>query len=380
MSTIVCPNCKKPIELSEALKHQLEEEVMSAERVKHQKELEEARKSASEQNLGEQKLLKDELERKDKQLKQAQHEELELRKEKNLLAEEKRTFELEKQRQIDAEREKIRAKTTEEILEQQRLKEKEKDKMIDDLKKSLEEMKRKADQGSQQLQGEVQELDLEELFRKTFPQDVIEPVPKGVLGADMRQTVKSPMGMNCGTILWESKRTKAWSDGWIAKLKGDMLTDKAHVGAIVSEVLPEEAKNGLGVKDDIWIASPKLAVVLAIALRGKLLAIAKQKKIDENKQTKAEELYMYITSPEFQNQVSDMTRTYEDMLVQIQRERTQFERAWKLREQQVRRLLSGVSGVYGSMQGIAGNALPTVKGLELNSENTPSIDDGLLIK
>jgi len=342
-NTIICPYCKKPIELTQALTHQIEEELLSEEKEKHEEEL-----SAMKEKL-----------------KAAEDTELELRKQKNKLDEEKRTFELDKQRQLDTEREKIRQKTLEEAAESQHLKEKEKDKVIDDLKKSLEEAQRKATQGSQQLQGEIQELDLEELFQKEFPGDTIEPIGKGVLGADIRQIVRSPRGMDCGHILWESKRTKAWSDGWINKLKEDMRNDKAHIPAIVSEVLPEEIKTGLGLKDGVWVTSPRLVIPLAMLLRKTLLDAARQKMIAQNQQTKAEELYGYVTSHEFAQQVEAMVETYKEMAEQITRERTAFEKNWKQREAQVNRLLSGVAGIYGSMQGIAGPALPTIKNLEL---------------
>jgi hypothetical protein len=344
-TTIICPHCKKTIELTDALTHQIKDIVLEEQQEKHEEELAQMKEK----------------------LKAAEDTELELRKQKNLLDEEKRTFELTKQRQLDTEREKIRQKTLEEAAESQRLKEKEKDKVIDDLKKSLEEAQRKATQGSQQLQGEVAELDLEDIFRKEFPGDTIEPVGKGVLGADIRQIVRSPRGMDCGHILWESKRTKAWSDGWISKLKDDMRNDKANIPAIVSEVLPDEIKTGLGVKDGVWVTGPRLVVPLAMLLRKTLLDAARQKAIAQNQQTKAEELYGYVTSHEFAQQVEAMIETYKEMAQQITRERTAFEKNWKQREAQVNRLLSGVAGIYGSMQGIAGPALPTIKNLELTS-------------
>jgi len=344
-TTIICPNCKKSIELTDALTHQIKDKVLEEQQEKHEEEI-----AGLTQKL-----------------KIAENTELELRKQKNKLDEERRTFELDKQRQLDSEREKIRQKTAEEIMESQRLKDKEKDKVIDDLKKSLEDAQRKATQGSQQLQGEVAELDIEELFRKEFPGDTIEPIGKGVLGADIRQIVRSPRGMDCGHILWESKRTKAWSDGWIDKLKEDMRNDKANIPAIISEVLPDEIKTGIGLKDGVWITSHKLAIPLAMLLRKTLLDSARQKMIAQNQQTKAEELYGYVTSHEFAQQVESMIETYNEMQEQIVRERTAFEKNWKQREAQVTRLLSGVAGIYGSMQGIAGPALPTIKNLELSS-------------
>lgn len=345
MNQITCPHCHRPFELTDALTHQIEEELLASEQKKHE----------------------DELGKIKKQLEAAQNAELAIRKQKNLLDEEKRTFELDKQRQLDAERANIRKAAEENILAQQRLKEKEKDKMIDDLKKSLEDAQRKATQGSQQLQGEVAELDVEDTLRHTFPSDGIEPIGKGVLGADIRQVVKSPGGKTCGSILWESKRTKAWSDSWITKLKDDMRADRANIPAIISEALPEEAKTGMGLKDGVWVCSLKLFVPLAMLLRKSLIDAAYQKFVSDNRQTKAEQIYGYVTSHEFAQQVESMVEVYTEMLSQVTRERVAFEKSWKLREAQIHRLLSGVSGIYGQIQGAAGPALPPIKNLELDT-------------
>lgn len=366
---LICPHCKKPIELTDALTQDLKSQVKESLEREYRQEFEKAKKESDKKLETEVRVLKEDVEKKQRELEVAQKAELELRKEKNKLDEDKRTFELEKQRQMDKEREIIRQKTLAEASEKSRLKEKEKDMVIDQLKKALDDAQRKASQGSQQLQGEVQELDIESTFRQQFPQDEIEPVGKGVLGADIRHMVKSPMGIACGTILWESKRTKLWSDGWITKLKNDVLSDKANIPAIISEVLPDEAKSGIGLKEGVWVASPKLAVPLAILLRKSLLDVAKQKKIKENQQTKAEDLYAYVTSHDFQHQVEAMIEIYRDMQTQIQKERVAYERSWKLREQQVNHLLSGVAGMYGSMQGIAGQALPSIKQLEFTDSD-----------
>jgi hypothetical protein len=363
-SQFTCPHCHKPIELTDALTQDLKLQMKASMEKEYQKELARVQEESGKKVQEEMMLLKERMSKKEQELERAQQEELKLRKEKILLDEERRSFELDKQRQLDKERESIRQKTLEEAAEKTRLKEKEKDLVIEQLKKSLDDAQRKASQGSQQLQGEVQELDLESLFIQSFPQDHIEPVGKGVLGADIRHVVKSPMGSVCGSILWESKRTKQWSDGWITKLKNDVLSDKANIPAIISEVLPEEIKSGIGLMDGVWIAEPKLAIPLAMLLRKSLLDVAKQKKITENQQTKAEDLYSYVTSHDFQHQVEAMIEIYKDMQGQIQKERVSFERSWKLREQQVTRLLSGVAGMYGSMQGIAGQALPSIKQLE----------------
>jgi hypothetical protein len=233
--------------------------------------------------------------------------------------------------------------------------------------KAVEEARRKGDQGSQQLQGEVAELDIEITLRNAIPTDVFEPVEKGVLGADIRQIVKTQRGSTCGVILWESKRTKAWSDGWIVKLKQDKLNDKANVAAIVSDVLPEEAKTGMGLKDGIWVCSTRLLVPLALLLHKAIEDTARQKFVSDSRQTHAERIYAVVTSHEFVAQVESMLETYNAMLEQITRERNAFEKSWKLREAQVNHLMSGVSGIMGQLQDAAGPALPTIKNLELTS-------------
>jgi len=371
MTTITCPHCGKPFEINEALEKDLRKHIEEDVKNKSKEELvrlqEKAVNDAKEKFAQESKLREEELLENRKQNKELREQLSELMKQ---LREEKtarENVEVAMQKRLLEEQEKIRQKAKEEESEKHRLELKERDTRLESMQKTIEELQRKGSVGSQQLQGEVQELDLEETLHAMFPQDVIEPVGKGVLGADIRQIVKSPMGMDCGTILWESKRTKAWSDGWISKLKEDMLHDKAHIPAIVSDSLPDVAKSGMGFKDGVWIASPKLALPLAALLRKSLLDAAKQKKIAGAQSTKAEELYGFVTSHEFQHQMESMIETYQEMQKEIQKERVSFERSWKLREMQVNKLLTGVAGLYGSMQGIAGAALSPIKSLELPS-------------
>lgn len=373
---LVCPHCKKEIELSQALSHQMEEEMeqklaqrfknkeVEWEREKEQKE-KELLDSAKKQFDQELKFLREESEMKEKKLDEARKFEIELRKKTFELEEKQRNFELEQQRQLDLEREKIRKSTESTILEQQKLKDKEKDLIIDSLKKSLDEAQRKAHQGSQQLQGEVQELDLEQSLRENFPTDVIEPIGKGIFGADIKHIVKSPKGIDCGTIIWESKRTKDWSDGWLVKLKEDMRNAKANVPALVTQTLPKDFKNELGLMDGVWVCTYKYFVILGQLLRKSLLDAGYQKAVVENKHDKAEQVYLYITSADFANQVDSMIVTYKEMLDQVNKERLAFEKSWKQRESQIQRLMSGASGIYGSIAGLTGSSIPTVKNLEL---------------
>lgn len=352
-NTIICNKCGNVIEISVALKDQLRGE----ERAKiiaevEAKALKKSREDAADAETQRIRLIK-----------QLEAGEDEKRNMKRQLEE----VRLEAKKKLFEEEEKIRQDALNRAFEEYKLKDAEKDKIINDLKNAVEEARRKGEQGSQQLQGEILELDLERTLKDAFPGDVITPVAKGVLGADIRQSVRSPKGMDCGTILWESKRTKAWSDGWINKLKEDLLAAKADLCSLISEALPEEAAGGLGHINDVWIASPKLILPLAALLRKSLLDAAKQKAISTNKQGKAEYLYNYVTGTDFINSIKAMLETYQEMQAQISRERMAYEKFWSQREMQAKKIFSGMAGIYGSMQGIAGAALPGIPILELDS-------------
>ncbi len=371
MNTITCSKCGNTIEINKALeeelRHRLEaESLIENEKVRRAMEEELTARLARKYEL-EEKKKQGEIEEDRKQIRDLSDQVILLTKQLRIQQDASAKLEREAQKKILEESEIIRKKAIEDEAERHRLKDKEKEMLIESLKKSLEEAQRKASQGSQQSQGEIQELDLEETLTQTFRDDDIEPVGKGVLGADVRQIVKSPRGLVCGKILWESKRTKAWSDGWIAKLKDDLLADKSHIPVIVSEALPEEAKNGIGQKGGVWIAHPRHTITIAMLLRKSLLDAAKQRVISEHKQTKAEELYSFVMSPEFIQQMEAMIETYRDMQKSLSDEKAAMERIWKKRDMQITRLLAGTGGIVGSMQGILGPALPTPKGLELGT-------------
>src|SRR5258708_6496463 len=208
-TTISCPHCHKPIAIEEVLKHQVEEQLLAGERKKHEEELitirEQTSKDAKKQAQGEFELMIKTSEEEKKSFKERneklQDQTLELSKQIRALLEKQEDLKLEHEKrltqQLEEERKKIREKVEATMLEEQRQKEMEKDKMISDLRKALDDAKRKADQGSQQTQGEVVELQLEETLRSNFPQDTIEPIGKGVHGADIRHIVKSPGGTPC---------------------------------------------------------------------------------------------------------------------------------------------------------------------------------------
>lgn len=357
-NTIKCPNCGKTIEISEALKAQIQDDIRRRAETEIRQEYEQKGRLELED-------LKKTLAEKEQRLEEFRENELKLREEKRRLEEKEKDLELETQRRLDEERKKIEEAVLRRQTDIHRLKELEKEKIISDLKKALEDAQRKAQQGSQQLQGEVMELDLEDTLRQEFPNDTIEPVGKGIRGADIRQVVKSPRGHICGVILWESKQTKAWTDEWLTKLKIDLRAQKANIPVIVSAVLPKEIKNGLGLKENVWVANFSLAIPLAILLRKALLDVAYQKLLSVHQGEKADLLYEFITGHEFRQQVEALVEVFQEMNEQINRERIAFEKSWKAREGQIKRIIFSTANVYGSIQGIIGSSLPQIRGLEL---------------
>lgn len=300
------------------------------------------------------------------QIAKAEESELQVRKQKELLEENKRKFELEKQRQIDAERQKIRESTLKEADELSRLKMKERDLMIERLNKQLEDAKRTASAGSQQTQGEVQELDMENALRNAFPADSIVPVGKGETGADTKQIVRSPSGKTvCGVILWESKRTKNWSDSWLQKLKDDTRKVNADISAMVTQVLPDSI-DGMGLVEGIWVCERKLLIPLAVLLREILVKVAYQKTAQAHQGRKADLIYEFVTGNQFRQQIEAILESYREMNEQIGKERIFYEKSWKQRESQLQRIILATANVYGNMQGLAGStALPELTGLAL---------------
>ncbi len=369
-NTITCPHCGKTIEITQALRGEIEREI-SGEITKIAED--KLRRELTEKNSLELADLKKQLEEKDKKVTELRNQELSLREEKRKIEDEKKELKLEVARQLDEEKKKLEEAILKQAAEEHRMRDQEKEKIINDLKKSLEDAQRKANQGSQQLQGEVQELDLEETLRSTFPSDLIEPVGKGVRGADIRHVVRTPLGNVCGIMLWESKRTKAWSDDWVVKLKDDLRSEKANIPIIVSTVLPDEARSGFGYSHGVLVCSFPLALSVAEMIRQRLIDVAREKYIAQNREKgKADMLYEYVTGLEFRQQIEALVEVYNDMHTQILKERSSFEKIWKTREAQVTKMFTSTAGIVGSMRGRIGQSLPQVKGLELLEEsNTP---------
>jgi len=394
---IKCPNCGFEIAISEVLTVQIRERLKSeletgirkreAELLKREKQLSQAKASIDEQVAEKLKVetakiqvqaqqvatnklkveledLKNQVAEKDKKISEAQKAELELRKKKRELEEEKADLELKVVRTLDEERGKIKQEALAKFGEEHRLKDAEKNKLIQDLRKDLEDAKRRAEQGSMQIQGEVQELDLESVLKTAFPYDDIQPVPKGIRGADIVQNVFDATHKPCGIILWEAKHTKHWSDPWVQKLKDDQREIGADIAVIVTEAMPKDIDN-FSLRDGVWVTQFNLAIGLATALRQQLIDVTFARLGAVGKNEKMEVLYQYLSGPEFRQKVEAIVETFTMMQAQLDKEKRAMAKIWKEREKQIQRITTNTVGMYGDMRGIIGASLPEIKSLDL---------------
>ncbi|MBL7699924.1 MAG: DUF2130 domain-containing protein [Chitinophagaceae bacterium] len=246
------------------------------------------------------------------------------------------------------------------------LKLKELEKQLDTQKKLADEMKRKAEQGSMQLQGEAQELLLEEILRDNFPFDQVIEVGKGVEGADCILTVRNAAGVEFGKIIFESKRTKTWSNNWIEKLRNDMRSKQADIAVLVTQVYPRNM-DSFGEREGIWICSFKEVNGLTAALRTAIIRIAEARQTEENKGEKMQTLYNFLTGLEFRQQMEAIVEGFISLKDSIIREKLQMEKIWREREKQLEKVLINTAGMYGSIKGIAGASVTSIPLLENNS-------------
>lgn len=307
--------------------------------------------------------LQDVLKQRDAKLAEAQKAQADVIRKQRELDDARREIDLTVQKRVEADLRTERDKAKKEAEEELKLKVMEKDQTITAMQKQIEELKRRAEQGSQQLQGEVQELELEALLCAKFPRDVIQPVPKGEFGGDVLHRVMGPLGQPCGAILWESKRTKNWSDGWLPKLREDQRTAKAEIAVLISQVLPKEVET-FGFHEGVWIAHPKVALPVAMSLRQTLIEVAAARQSSEGQQTKMEMVYQYLTGPRFRQRVQAIVESFSSMREDLDREKKVITRQWAKREEQIDRVMQATVGMYGDLQGIAGRTLQEIEGLE----------------
>ncbi len=318
--------------------------------------------------------LQEVLKERDVKLAEAQKTQADLLRKQRELDDAKRELEITVEKRVQAGLTGIRDQAKKEAEEVLTLKVMEKEQTIVSMQKTIEELKRKAEQGSQQLQGEVQELELEALLSAKFPRDTIEPVPKGEHGGDILQSVVNSLGQPCGTILWESKRTRNWSDGWLTKLREDQRSAKADIAVIVSQILPKSVET-FEMVEGIWVTHPRAALPVAAVLRQSLLEIAMVRQATEGQQTKTEMVYQYLTGPRFRHRVEAIVEAFSSMQEDLDKEKKAITKQWAKREEQIDHVMQATVGMYGDLQGIAGKTLQEIDGLELRSLNAPTADE-----
>ena len=378
MNSVICPNCKKEVEISEALKHQFNEQQLEEITAKHEKELEEANKAALESSakkIREQFELQLKESAKESEEKAARNKELyekleKLMDEQRALKREKEELKIEMKQKLEEEEKKIRIDAQEKAEKEIHLKMEAKDKQLLDTLKELEDAKRKLQQGSQQTQGEVFELEFEELLQKEFPHDKIKPVGKGVKGGDIIQEVWDARGNYNGKILWELKNTKTWTEGWIDKLKGDKRAINAEEAVLVSEVMPANLKTA-GYREGIWVTQQGFVIGLASALRANLIQLYYAKQAAQGKDEKVEILYSYLSGVEFKHRIEAIIEAFSNMQGDIEKEKRYFSSKWARDEKNIRMVIDNTYGMHGDFKGIMGNTLPTIKGLEV-----PELESG----
>jgi len=317
--------------------------------------------------------LQDVLTQRNAKLAEAQQAQADLIRQKRELDDAKRELELTVEKRVQDGLLATREQAKKEAEESLKFKVMEKEQTIASMQTQIEELKRRAEQGSQQLQGEVQELELEALLRAKFPRDTIEPVPKGEFGGDALHRVIGPLGQVCGTILWESKRTKNWSDGWLVKLRDDQRTAKADIAIIVSQTLPKDVE-AFDLVDGIWVTNAKSVFSLAVALRHSLIELASARQALDGQQTKTEMVYQYLTGPRFRHRVEAIVEAFSSMQEDLDREKKAITKQWAKREEQIERVMQATVGMYGDLQGIAGKTLQEIEGLGLPLLDNPKAD------
>jgi len=408
-SSIQCPNCGTTIDVNDILKHQLEDSIrkeyqqkanaqkqelelkneqlekakaefeakkkqeneLFAERLEREKKTaekeitEKIKTKLDEENKDRLVAMEKELSEKSEKLRELNKMTGEIAKLQREKLEMKEAIEAEAQKQLNAtlvlERDKIRKQEE----EKNELKIKEYQKQSDDQKKLIEEMKRKQEQGSMQLQGEVMELAIEEWLANNFPLDSIDEVKKGANGADCLQIVNTREHQNCGSIYYESKRTKAFQPAWIEKFKNDIRLKRANIGVLVTEVMPAGMER-MGMRDGIWICTYEEFKGLSAVLRQSLIQVNQAVQAQENKGDKMSMLYDFLTSNEFRLQIEGIVEGFTQMQGDLEAEKRAMQRIWKQREKQIEKVVHNTLGMYGSIRGIAGNAVQTVRALELD--------------
>lgn len=360
---------KETIEEEVAEKLKTERKIIAVEEAKKAKVLLGADLDQKAKELTE---LQEVLKQRDEKLAEAQKAQADLIRKQRELDDAKREMDLTIEKRVQELLATTREQAKKEAEDGLKLKVAEKEQTISSMQKQIEELKRRAEQGSQQLQGEVQELVLEDTLRNKFPRDLIEPVPKGEHGGDTLHRVFGPLQQICGTILWESKRTKNWSDGWLTKLREDQREAKAELAVMVSHTLPKDVDT-FDFIDGVWVTSPRNVVPVAIALRHTLIELSIARQASEGQQTKMEMVYQYLTGARFRQRVQAIVEAFSSMQEDLNKEKKAITKQWAKREEQIERVMLATVGMYGDLQGIAGKSLQEIEGLDIAALPGPTI-------
>ena len=350
MDMISCPNCGKQIQITQALKHQFEEKIRTSERAKHKEELEKVKTQATAQA--------------EKRLKEESQKALEKAEKEKEVLEKKLTKEKEER---DGFEKKIKENALKNAEEEQRLKLKEKDLQLDEIRKVNEDLKRKLEQGSQQRQGEVLELDLEEKLRAQFPQDEFLPIPKGIEGGDIWQKI-TYQGKNVGSILWETKRTKAWSNTWTTKLKEDSARINASEAILISQILPNDS-NSFDRKNGVWIAKYEHSISLGRFVRFLLTNIAMIKSSTSHTEEEWTKIRDYMMSDAFKHRMQTHFEVIKDLNDTLDAEKRSTMLRWKKQESIINKIDSNTTNFYGELKSIVPQ-LPQIEGVDAPANST----------
>ena len=380
--TITCPHCKAEVRLTESLaaplveatRAQFEAKLQSERAAIAKAEQEKARLALAADIDRQAKDLADlqgVLAERDAKLAEAQKAQAEAIRKQRELDDAKRELDLSVEKKVQESLGAARAQAKQEAETDLKLRMAEKEQTITAMQRQIEDLKRRAEQGSQQLQGEVQELELEGVLKRSFPADVFTPVAKGEFGGDVVHAVARGEGVVCGTILWESKRTKNWSDGWLVKLRDDQRAAKADLAVIVTQALPKGIET-FGHVDGVWVTGTRTFLPLAVALRHTLLELALARQAGEGQQTKMELVYQYLTGPRFRQRVTAIIEKFEEMSADLVKERATMTKLWARREMQIQAVLTATAGMYGDLQGIAGQAIETIHALDVSRLTGPA--------
>lgn len=368
---VECPKCGHTFPLTDVVLGPLRSQISTELEKEFQSKLEKEKAEIQESALKKAQIaISEELSELSKQLKESQEELKELRGDEIKFREERRKWK-QKEEQIELDIQRKMDAYASEYDEKQKLKEKQKDEQIGRMSKTIEDLKRQVEQGSQQAQGEALENTLEETLKACFPEDEIIPVPIGVKGADLLQRVNGNIGNCCGTIIWESKNTKNWSSQWINKLRENQQSERAEIAIIASRVLPDGIEH-FGQIEGVWVTRWPLATQVASTMRMALIEISQSKVAGEAKDQKMEILYNYFTGPQFKQKIDSIIRAFLNMRKELNQERAAMERIWSRREKQLELVLKGTTGLYGDLEAIAGASMPQIEALSL----TYQLEDG----